>query len=195
MSVNPELGEEWQTLVSLRGACGTRGLSGSRSRKWLNLHGWDRLPSSNQTGFSIASPMQIVWMNFTGRIHATLSRNSQCGQVIAVTMIDERSHGKISDEIGMASRRNPIPRDRIKSPIVGDHHHHHHHHHHSQDVARYDGQESHDCTNPGEQNLAGFQPNGHGTWSEDFPQHCVWRQNMQHRRCDSEGWHHQPHSF
>ena len=38
---------------------------------------------------------------------------------------NERFHGRISDEIGMASRRNLIPRDQTKSPILGDHHHHH----------------------------------------------------------------------
>ena len=58
----------------------------------------------------------------------------------------------------------------MKFPIVGDHHHHHHH---SCDVLRHDGQESHDHTNPGAQDLAGFQPDGHGGWSECFPQHHV----------------------
>ena len=40
-------------------------------------------------------------------------------------------------------------------------------------VARHDGQESHDCTNPGTQNLAGSQSDGHGSWSECFPWHHV----------------------
>ena len=38
---------------------------------------------------------------------------------------NERFHGRISDEVGVASRHNPIPRDQTKSPIVGDHRHHH----------------------------------------------------------------------
>ena len=40
-------------------------------------------------------------------------------------------------------------------------------------VARLDGQESHDCTNPGAQKQEGFQPVSDGRWSEDFPKHHV----------------------
>ena len=71
----------------------------------------------------------------------------------------------------------------MKSPILGDHHHHHHCTTWrnamdrkvtiAQTQVRGDGQESHDCTNLGAQDPAGFQPNGRGRWSECFPHHHV----------------------
>ena len=123
--------------------------------------------------------MQAIWVNLTRHIQARLTASIEQQQQLASVSCCG-IHGRISVKTGMASRCNPVSRDRTKSPIVRDHHHHCH----LCDVLRCNGHESQDCTNPGTWNPAGFQPSGHGRWSECFPQHHVQRWNMQHRRCE-----------
>ena len=90
-------------------------------------------------------------------------------QIDATVTMDETFHGRISGKTGMTSRCNPISRDQTKSRILQR----------SSsssllcNVARCDGWESHDRTNPGVWNPAGFQPNDHGRWSKHCPWCCV----------------------
>ena len=79
----------------------------------------------------------------------------------------------------------------MKSPILGDHHHHHH------------------CTTWRDAMVRkvtiaqtqvrriwqDFNPMAMADGANTFPSTMFQRWNVQHRRCDSEGWHHQPHSL